>query len=201
MSGRDKNDHSKKKHKVESNSRSARAGLKFPVSRVLRHMRQGRYASRVGAGAPVYMTAVLEYLAAEVLELAGKAAADNKKKRILPQHILLAIRGDEELDRLLKHVTISEGGVIPHINEALMPKKLRETKKIPAASGSADDDKDDKKDSDNKKDSDDKKDDKDDKKASDDEKESDDGKKAKKAKKEKKKKDKEVEKETVLPAP
>ena len=46
----------------KSTSRSSKAGLQFPVGRVSRYLRQGRYASRVGAGAPVYMAAVLEYL-------------------------------------------------------------------------------------------------------------------------------------------
>ena len=107
----------------KSTSRSAKAGLQFPVGRVHRHLRVGRYAARVGAGAPVYLAAVLEYLAAEVLELAGNAARDNKKSRIIPRHIQLAIRNDEELSKLLATVTIASGGVLPNIHSVLLPKK------------------------------------------------------------------------------
>ncbi|KAJ1261263.1 hypothetical protein BS78_09G015500 [Paspalum vaginatum] len=104
-------------------SRSVKAGLQFPVGRVGRYLKKGRYAARVGTGAPVYLAAVLEYLAAEVLELAGNAARDNKKNRIVPRHVLLAIRNDEELGRLLAGVTIAHGGVLPNINPVLLPKK------------------------------------------------------------------------------
>ncbi|XP_043644902.1 uncharacterized protein LOC122614399 [Drosophila teissieri] len=72
----------------------------------------GNYAERVGAGAPVYLAAVMEYLAAEVLELAGNAARDNKKTRIIPRHLQLAIRNDEELNKLLSGVTIAQGTVV-----------------------------------------------------------------------------------------
>ena len=109
----------------KSTTRSAKAGLQFPVGRVHRHLRTGRYAARVGAGAPVYLAAVLEYLAAEILELAGNASRDNKKKRIVPRHIQLAIRNDEELNKLLGGVTIASGGVLPNIHAVLLPKKSK----------------------------------------------------------------------------
>ncbi|CAA21864.1 Histone H2A-beta [Schizosaccharomyces pombe] len=110
-------------------SRSAKAGLAFPVGRVHRLLRKGNYAQRVGAGAPVYLAAVLEYLAAEILELAGNAARDNKKTRIIPRHLQLAIRNDEELNKLLGHVTIAQGGVVPNINAHLLPKTSGRTGK------------------------------------------------------------------------
>ncbi|CAG8570054.1 3278_t:CDS:2 [Ambispora gerdemannii] len=99
------------------------AGLSFPVGRIHRLMRKGNYAQRIGGGAPVYLAAVLEYLAAEILELAGNAARDNRKSRIVPRHLQLAIRNDDELNRLLGHVTIAQGGVLPNIHSSLLPKK------------------------------------------------------------------------------
>ena len=104
-------------------SRSSKAGLQFPVGRIARFLKAGRYAERVGAGAPVYLAAVLEYLAAEVLELAGNAAKDNKKTRIVPRHIQLAIRNDDELNKLLSNTTIAAGGVLPNIHVFLIPAK------------------------------------------------------------------------------
>ena len=111
-----------------SQSRSAKAGLTFPVGRVHRLLRKGNYAQRIGSGAPVYLTAVLEYLAAEILELAGNAARDNKKTRIIPRHLQLAIRNDDELNKLLGNVTIAQGGVLPNIHQNLLPKKSTKAK-------------------------------------------------------------------------
>ena len=123
MSGKGKGGRGKKAGEKKVVSKSAKAGLQFPVARVGRYMRQMSLADRLGAGAPVYMAAVLEYLCAEILELAGNAARDNKKKRIIPRHIQLAIRNDEELNKLLGGVTIKEGGVLPNIQAVLLPKK------------------------------------------------------------------------------
>lgn len=103
--------------------RGEKAGIKFPVGRVERYMRQHRVAGRIGSGAAVYVAAVLEYLTAEILELAGDAAKDNKKKRIQPRHIQLAVRSDMELNTLLQGITIADGGVLPNIQPVLLPKK------------------------------------------------------------------------------
>ncbi|XP_061377944.1 histone H2A, sperm-like isoform X2 [Danaus plexippus] len=108
---------------TKSKTKSSRSGLTFPVGRVHRILRKGRYASRIGCGAAVYISAVLEYLSAEILELSAKAAQDNNRARILPRHIMLAIGNDEELDRMLSGVTISHGGVMPRIEPELLPKK------------------------------------------------------------------------------
>ncbi|VDM98941.1 unnamed protein product [Thelazia callipaeda] len=116
-----------KSHKAKSagkaKSRSSRAGLQFPVGRIHRLLRKGNYAERVSADAPVYLAAALQYLAAEVLELAGNAARDNNKSRINPRHLQLAIRYDDELNKLLADVTIAQGGVLPNIQAMLLPKK------------------------------------------------------------------------------
>ncbi|XP_015239719.1 core histone macro-H2A.1 isoform X2 [Cyprinodon tularosa] len=111
------------KKKTTKTSRSTKAGVIFPVGRMLRYIKRGLPKYRIGVGAPVYLAAVLEYLTAEILELAGNAARDNKKGRVTPRHILLAIANDEELNQLLKGVTIAAGGVLPNIHPELLAKK------------------------------------------------------------------------------
>jgi histone H2A len=110
-------------------SRSARAGLIFPVGRIGTMLRKGRYARRVSASAATYLAATLEYMTAELLELSCKGlVASSKAKRLTPRAITLAARLDEDLGSLLQNVTISNGGVVPNLHRAL-------TKKAKAAAG------------------------------------------------------------------
>jgi len=104
-------------------NRSFRAGLQFPVGRIHSFLKNANYASRIGRGAPVYLAAVVEYLVAEILELAGNASRDNKKTRIIPRHIALAVKNDQELDKLLAHVILPGAGAMPSIHAALLPRK------------------------------------------------------------------------------
>ncbi|TKR70406.1 hypothetical protein L596_022439 [Steinernema carpocapsae] len=106
-----------------SQSRSQRAGVQFPIGRFHRYLKKGNYAERIGNGAPVYLAAAVEYLVAEILELAGNAANDNKKSRISPRHLQLAIKNDDELSQLCKGVVLTQGGVLPCIHDELLPHK------------------------------------------------------------------------------
>ncbi|XP_060706682.1 histone H2A.J-like [Hemiscyllium ocellatum] len=82
-----------------------------------------RNAERVAAVTPVYLTVVLEYLMAEILELASNAAQDNKKTRIISRHLQLAVCNDDGLNKLLRRVTIAQGSVLHNIQAVLLHKK------------------------------------------------------------------------------
>lgn len=106
--------------KAKPEQRSHKAGLTFNVTRVEKLMSFEASAKRKSAGSGVYLASVVEYLVAEVLELAGNCARDNKKVRITPRHIKLAIANDEELHKLYSDTVIG-GGVVPRIHQSLLP--------------------------------------------------------------------------------
>ena len=108
--------------KPKSKTRSARAGLQFPVGRVHRLLRKGNYAVRIGADAPVYLAAVLEYLSAEVLELAGCHTMWQHKERIQASHIAIALDSDPELKKVFPgHVPGKE--ILTPVPQFLLVKK------------------------------------------------------------------------------
>ena len=102
--------------------RSVQAGLHFSISRVEKIIRS-QHCNRVGGGAPIYLAAVLEYLAAEFLELSGNSAIDAKRARIKVRDLQLATLNDEELNKLLSDWNWVGGGVLPNIHRVLLPKR------------------------------------------------------------------------------
>ena len=98
------------------------AGVALPVHRIKHRMRAMNPNKKVSIGAPVYMAAVLEYLCAEVLDLAGEVAHQEKKKTIKPRFIQLAISDDVDLHKFVGRVTIAQGGTQPIIHPSLLPR-------------------------------------------------------------------------------
>lgn len=109
--------------KGKSRTGSSRAGTLFPVGRLNRLLKHGRYAERSGASAGAFLSGVLEYLTAEIFEVAGNICEQHKKKTIAPKHLNLGIRSDEEFSKLMSEVVISQGGQLPSINEYFLKKK------------------------------------------------------------------------------
>ena len=102
-----------------------KAGLEFPIGRIGTKLRKGRYANRIGAGAPVFLAAVLEYLTSELVDLAGIAAKDRKKSRITPEDIKLVVSKDEELKQVFSGVIIAHGGVACKAYSRKIPSMFR----------------------------------------------------------------------------
>lgn len=104
-------------------NRTKRAGIVFPVGRIKNLLKDNEYNLEVGVGAAVYLAAVLEYLSAELTELSGNVARDDRKMRILPRHIEKAVREDEELTGMLRELTVSQGGIMPNIFSIFLPER------------------------------------------------------------------------------
>ncbi|GMI34431.1 hypothetical protein TeGR_g9447 [Tetraparma gracilis] len=87
--------------------------------------RKGKGKGKGGRGGKSVSSSAKAGLQFPILELAGNAARDNKKARINPRHVTLAVKNDEELNNLLGGVTIAGGGVLPNIHAVLLPKKTK----------------------------------------------------------------------------
>ena len=106
----------------------AKRGSAFSLSRMAGYCKNGKYAERVGAGTPIYIAAVLEYLVFEILELSQNEALKEHKSRINPTHIMLAIKNDPELSKLLKGQFVA-AGFAPKVRNAA-PRNGKKDKKV-----------------------------------------------------------------------
>ncbi|KAH9019707.1 histone-fold-containing protein, partial [Lactarius hengduanensis] len=106
-----------------------------PVARIHRYLKQRTQNNiRIGVKAAVYTSATLEYLSSPCTHACrdqGNASKDLCVKRITPRHLQLAIRGDEELDTLVR-ATIAGGGVMPFIHQSTAG-KTKKPEGAPAA--------------------------------------------------------------------
>ena len=74
MSGRGKGKTAGKKQV----SRSSKAGLQFPVGRIARYLKKGKFATRIGAGAPVYLVSVMSTFVSASTDLSPNLLAQTK---------------------------------------------------------------------------------------------------------------------------
>jgi len=109
--------------KAKSMRQEAKIGLVFPVGRLNRMIKHGRFSERVSISAGCFLAGVLEWMCAEILEPAANICVEKKKKLIAPNHINLAIRSDEEFNMLMCETVIASGGKVPYINEFFAQKK------------------------------------------------------------------------------
>ena len=115
--------------KFKPTSKSKRAGIFFPVSRIIRYLKKSNPRLVVRSNSAVLLASVMEYLTAELLEIAGEVSAQFHRKRIIPRDLLLAIKNDEEFSKFFSKTTLVQGGVVPRIHPELVgTKKSRQAR-------------------------------------------------------------------------
>ena len=114
-------------------TRATKAGRTVPPSRVNRAMKLRSGLKRVGGTAPVYMAAVMEYVAAEILEVACNSTANAKRKRVTPEDISIALRSDADLQKVCGGLALYTGDRLESVAKALVPKARTEPKKTATA--------------------------------------------------------------------
>lgn len=91
-------------------------GTIYPVPLIKRKLRRNTRKAGI-----VYMTAVIEYIIAEVMEGATHVCISQKKRGLTRRHIKLSISGDAELNAFFSHCDFAASGVLPHVNRSLLP--------------------------------------------------------------------------------
>ena len=117
---------------------------KFSIGKMAKYCKNGRFAERIGSGAPIFIAAVLEYIAQEILESAElqmkaeKGSSHNKEKRhrITNRHIMMAIRSDKELASFFFGANFCQAGVMP----SFVQKNNKKKKAVDEGTDSEDED-------------------------------------------------------------
>lgn len=104
-----------------------RAGIVFPVGRIRKYLKEFDPGHRHSTKSATFMASVLEYLIFELVSETVPYTKKSKKKRITPRHLRMCVGNDPDFSVLLKDVIFSEGGVIPHIHEVLLPQRPNNT--------------------------------------------------------------------------
>ena len=123
------------KEKKKAITKAMRAGLNMPPTRYNRKLKEKGVAAAIGAPASIYITAVLEYVAAELMEQAYDRAIHSKptpRKRVTPKDISKVLRSDDELARLFNGCGVLVGDKVRDITTTILSKhdlKIRETKR------------------------------------------------------------------------
>ncbi|XP_072190429.1 histone H2A.J-like [Excalfactoria chinensis] len=110
-------------------SRSSRAGLLFPVSRIERQLRRGQFAERFGASAPVYLAAVLQWVTQKTMDMAGKISKKSNQHCISPLHLQMSVKNSSILKHLLGIEPKYRGKAVPKRKRVTSPSKTKKTKK------------------------------------------------------------------------
>ncbi|NXK57296.1 H2A1 protein, partial [Chauna torquata] len=116
------------KAKKSRSSRSSRAGLLFPVSRIDRQLRRGRFAARLGARAPVFLAAVLQWVTHKTMDMAGKITKKSNQQRISPCHLQMAVQNSSALKHLLGGGPRHRSRAVPQSRHVASPSKKKKTK-------------------------------------------------------------------------
>lgn len=119
------NQFSKSSSNCKRTSLSEKAGLHFPVAAIKKWLTTRFQGNRIANGAAVYLSAVIEYIISEIIQLSGNNACNMNNNRINAKHVNLSILNHNELSKLFKNTIISRGGVVPYINPVLLPPKYR----------------------------------------------------------------------------
>uniref|UniRef100_K4BYK0 Histone H2A n=1 Tax=Solanum lycopersicum TaxID=4081 RepID=K4BYK0_SOLLC len=129
MAGKEKNLGSNAKRRFRRN----KAGLKFPVFRIARFLKVGKYDKGVGAGAPVFSLLCLSTLQLRFLNWL-ELQRGMKKRLVSLQGIFNWLLGLlRKLYKFLRDVTILNGGIIPKIQKNLLPNNKSNTSKVVVA--------------------------------------------------------------------